>query len=771
MRRKTDINIQIYSIVKSLTFRKVIALFLIICFSMQFISTGSFDADNNGEDNDTNMKQKSEISRSLSSMKGWFTENKGQIGNSDVEYAYLASDVSIGFIESGYLITMSNTDNLTNLVKITFEGANRVMPEGKGELPHKSNFFRGNDSSNWNHGVRNFDTVVYQNLYDGINLIFYTAENGLKYDFVVSPGANPDEICMEYEGVDDLDISSQGNLHISILSKVLIEEAPYSYQTKNCERIMINSSYQVSGNKVNFTIEKFDPTIPLTIDPLIYSTFIGGNSSDWGADIVLDSENNVYIIGATGSPNFPTTSDGYDTEYNDDSDVVVFKLDSRGSSLLYSTYIGGNDTDSGGAITIDDKGNAYVTGYTYSQDFPTNSEAYDTTQNGYEDLFAIKLNPDGSDLLYSTYIGGSDTDYGRAITIDFEGNAYVTGETWSEDFPTTVGAFDNSYNGWGDTFVVKLNEVGSSITFSTLMGGYDVEEGWAIEVDDDLNIFVAGYSSSPDCPTTIGAYDNTHNGKPDVLIFKLNSEGSSLIYSTFVGAPGQDVAYDMRIDDNGCAYVSGHTRSVNFPTTIGSHDNTYNGGFADAFALKLNSEGTDLVFSTFIGGSEWDESIGLAINSNGDMIITGWTNSTDFPITSNAYDTSHNGENDVFLLQLNSDGSSLRYSTFIGGSADEVGTSIVLTTESNMFVTGWVYSSDFPITRETYDSSYNGNGDIFVFQLSLTIQDTSQISDGSEGQKNILDEPQFLAIIVALIIVLAIIVSFAIMDMRNKEDL
>ena len=518
---------------------------------------------------------------------------------------------------------------------------------------------------------------------------------------------------------------------------------------------------------MKFSFGSYDPSIPLIVDPLIYSTFIGGNSSDWGADIVLDSENNVYITGATGSPNFPTTSEGYDTEYNDEWDVVVFNLDSSGSSLIYSTYIGGNDTDSGDAITIDDKGNAYVTGYTYSQDFPTTSEAYDTTHNGYEDLFALKLNPDGSDLLYSTYVGGSETDYGRAITIDFEGNAYVTGETWSEDFPTTVGAFDNSYNGWGDTFVVKLNEVGSSIIFSTLMGGYDVEEGWAIEVDDDLNIYVAGYSSSPDCPTTIGAYDNTHNGKPDVLIFKLNSEGSSLIYSTFVGAPGQDVAYDMRIDDNGCAYVSGHTRSVNFPTTIGSHDNTYNGGFADAFALKLNSEGTDLVFSTFIGGSEWDEAIGLAINSNGVMIITGWTNSTDFPITSNAYDTSHNGENDVFLLQLNSDGSYLQYSSFIGGIEDEMGFGVEIYAENNIYLTGSTSSSDFPITRETYDSSYNGNGDIFVLQLSLTIQDSPPITAGDNSQDNILEEPLFLAVIVALMIVSVVIFSL-IISKRQK---
>ena len=759
MRQKTDNNIQIYSIVKSLAFRKIIALFLIICISIQFLNTGPINVNTDERDNSTNTTQEEEITRSFSSMKGWFTENNGQIRNSDVEYVYGASDLSIGFIESGYLIKLTNEANLTSLVKVIFEGANQVLPEGRGELPHRSNYFRGNDSSTWNHGVKNFDSVVYQNLYDGIDLIFYTAEKELKYDFIVSPGAQPGDISMEYEGVDDLDISSQGNLHISISSQVLIEEAPYCYQEENGEINKIDSSYQISGNKVIFDIGKYDTSIPLIIDPLIYSTFVGGNSTDWGADIVLDSENNAYITGSSNSLNFPTTSEAYDTDHNDDWDVIVFKLDSRGSSLLYSTFIGGSDADWGNAISIDNEGNAYVTGYTYSYDFPTTLEGYDPFHNGLEDAFVFKLNHDGSDLLYSTYVGGVNTDYGNAISIDFEGNAYITGETWSEDFPTTVGAFDNSYNGWGDTYVVKLNEVGSSIIFSTLMGGYDVEEGWAIEVDDDLNIYVAGYSSSPDCPTTPGAYDNSHNGKPDVLIFKLNSEGSSLIYSTFVGAPGQEVANDMKIDESGCAYVSGHTRSIIFPTTYGCYDNTYNGQ-TDSFALKLDSNGSALLFSTFIGGSDFDEANGLTINPNGVMIITGLTRSSDFPITSNAYDTSQNGNQDVFLLQLNSDGSSLRYSTFIGGNGDEVGSCVVLSSESNMYVTGRVFSSDFPIAEDAYDSSYNGDGDIFVLQFKLTIQDTPPINDGERWQDNILEESQFLAVIVALFIVFAVIISF-----------
>ena len=235
MRRIADNQTQICAIVKLLSFRKIIALFLIICFIMQFIDTGFIDAINEEGDNDAYATENEEITRSLSSMKGWFTENDGQIENSDVEYVYGASDLSIAFVESGYLVKLTNKGNLTCVVKVTFEGANRVMPEGKGELPHKSNFFRGNDSSKWNRGVRNYESVAYQNLYDGIDLIFHTTEKGLKYDFMVSPDANPDEICIGYEGIDDIDISSQGNLHISILSKVLIEEAPYSYQKKNGE--------------------------------------------------------------------------------------------------------------------------------------------------------------------------------------------------------------------------------------------------------------------------------------------------------------------------------------------------------------------------------------------------------------------------------------------------------------------------------------------------------------------------------------------------------
>ena len=770
MRRITDRDIQIHSIVKSLTFRKIIALFLIICFSMQFIDTVPIDAYNNEEDNDIDLNQNEDIARGLSSMKGWFTENKGQIGNSDVEYVYGASDLSIGFIESGYLIKLTNGENRTSVVKVTFEGANTVVPEGRGELPHRSNYFRGNDSSKWIRGVRNYDTVVYENLYDGIDLIFYTAEKGLKYDFMVSPGANPDEICIGYEGIDDLDISSQGNLHISISSQVLIEEAPYCYQKENGDMKKVDSSYQVSENKVNFSLGSYDPFISLIIDPLIYSTFVGGNSEDKGSDIMLDSDNNAYIAGSTESADFPTSPDSYDTEYNGEGDVVVFKLDANGSSLAYSTYIGGSNHEDGIGMALDDEGNVYITGWTLSFDFPTTSEAYDKYFNGIQDIFVFKLNPDGSDLLYSTYIGGSNAEDGFDITIDNEGNAYITGWTLSFDFPTTIGAFDNTYNGNFDTFVVKLNEDGSSIIFSTFFGGYETDRGLAIEVDDDKNVFVAGASSSPNCPTTNGAYDNTHNGENDAVIFKMNSEGSSLIYSTFVGTSERDSAIDITIDKMGCAYVIGSTSSDIFPTTSGCYDNTYNGE-GDSFALKLNDDGSSLIFSTFIGGSNWDPAGRLVINPSGDIIITGFTQSPDFPITTHAYDTSYNGGwMDVFLLQLNSDGSYLEYSTFIGGMNDDKGIGVDISTEMDVYITGSTNSDNFPIAGEAYDSSYNGDGDIFVLQMDIIINDAPPNTDPGKSDDYNLKDYHYSVIIVALIIVFSIIISFTHKNRLSKEE-
>ena len=405
----------------------------------------------------------SEINDDILNVKGWFSENTGQIENPDIRFVSSGSDYSIGFIESGYIAKIVGEDNLTSFVQMTFEGSNPVAPEGRGELAHRSNFFIGSNSSKWKSHAKNFQEVIYENLYHEIDIVYYTTGEGLKYDIIVYPGGDPGEIRFSYGGTDKIYTDYQGDLHIECSSGELIEKAPYCYQKDEREKskIEVSSQYIVDGNMVGFKIGKYNPNKSLVIDPLMYSTFIGGSNDENGADITLDDENNVIVVGSSDSPNFPTTSDSYDESYNGgERDIFVLKLSPDGSELLFSTFIGGSDRDIGYGITLDEDNNVYISGYTLSDDFPTTSGCYDDTQNGGNDAIVLKLSSDGSDLIYSTYVGGMRTEHSSRIMLDPDNNAYIAGITTSPDFPTTAGSYDRTFNGgnnFGDVFVFKLD--------------------------------------------------------------------------------------------------------------------------------------------------------------------------------------------------------------------------------------------------------------------------------------------------------------------------
>ncbi len=440
---------------------------MFICLvSAPFGTMTKFDEVGNEQDTSFEQEIPERTEYNLANMKGWFTENRGQIENSDVKYVYGASDLAIGFIESGYLIKLTNEENLTSVVKLTFEGSNRVMPVGRGELSHKSNYFRGNDSSKWRSGVPNYEKMVYENLYDGIDLVFYTNEKGLKYDFIVYPKIDPLQICWSYDGVDGISINDAGNLVIETPAGDIVEQAPYSYQFADREKAEIRSGYHIEGWTVSIETEDYEQTAALIIDPMIYSTFIGGDRLEEPGGIALDSDNNACVVGFTGSDDFPTTPGSYDTEFAGGSfDAFVCKFNTDASDLIFSTFIGGNSGDDGSddqglGIALDDEDNIYISGQTGSDDFPVTSGCYDDSHNGETDVFVCKLNSEGNDLIYSTYVGGGDIENGRAICLDSERNVYITGDTGSYDYPTTSGCYDSTHNNpveSSDVFVSKVN--------------------------------------------------------------------------------------------------------------------------------------------------------------------------------------------------------------------------------------------------------------------------------------------------------------------------
>jgi hypothetical protein len=679
-------------------------------------------------------------------MSGGFIENRGQISNDEVLYYLTSSQGGIAFVKNGILINLVGSEDMLSSerssdaellgkarfketanedektaqgysLRLSFVDSNPEEPTGLKRLSWDSNFFLGNDSNKWFQHVPSYQEVMYRNLWAGIDLVYRINNGNLKYDFIIHPGANPDQIEIKVEGDNEISIDRENTLNIHTSSGAIVKDSGLRI-FYNGTKETIKGEFRIKDKNIYaFNISKYDNTKTVIIDPFVYSTFLGGADIDDSWDIAVDSNGYAYVTGSTGSAEFPNTTGAYDTTYNN-SDIFVTKLNLPGTSLVYSTFIGGTSGDIGASITVDSIGNAYITGFTLSSDFPNTTNAYDNTLNGTEDAFIAKLNPAGSDLVYSTFLGGSGVDLGFSIDIDILGNAYVTGSTWSPDFPNTTGAFDNMYNTGSDVFVTKLNPAGTDLIYSTFLGESGYECGWDLVVDSGEYVYVTGETNSNGFPTNVNAYDRTFNGSSDVFVTKFNPDGSDYIYSTFLGGNGIDSGFGIKVDTTGNAYITG-SAGPGFPNTTGAYDTTYNSG-SDAFVTKLNPSGANLVYSTYIGGMSAESGKDIDIDSNGYVYITGSTQSADFPNTTGSFDNEYNGLGDSFISKLIPSATDLVYSTFIGGTNTDEGLGIAVDSNGYAYITGSTWSNDFPNTTGAFDNSSNGNRDIFISKLDLT---------------------------------------------------
>jgi hypothetical protein len=636
------------------------------------------------------------------------------------------------------------------------------------ELPGKSNYFLGNDPKKWRTNVPNYAKVQYKEVYPGVDLVYYGNQRQLEYDFVVAPGADPKAIRLGFETGNSkletgdskletrnskfappLRIDADGDLVVSIEGGELRFHKPVVYQSRNSvyaagsSQFTIQNSELLDGryvlladNRVGFEVAAYDRSKPLIIDPVLsYSTYLGGSQEDTPQAIAVDSSGSAYVTGRTYSLDFPTHGP-FQSSNAGSSDVFVTKLNANGSALVYSTYLGGSDYDRAYAVAIDASGNAYVVGRTASTDFPTQN-ALQASNAGLSDVFVAKLDANGSSLVFSTYLGGSGTDHGYGISVDSSGNAFLTGWTDSTDFPTQA-ALQTSNAGLSDVFVAKLDASGSSLTFSTYLGGSGYEEATGIAVDTSGNAYLTGYTVSPDFPTTPGALDTTCgtdgtcnlvSGQPigDAFVVKVNSSGSALVYSTFVGGSDADLAHAVAVDPSGNAFLVGSTQSFDFPTTVGAFDrscgtdgycNTWETGLPQdvVFVAKLNAAGSGLIYSTYIDGNRDHGGRGLALDSSGNAYVTGTTDSADFPAVSPVQGTNA-GEFDAFVTKLNAAGSALVFSTYLGGAAWDDATGIAVDSYGNVYITGYSGSTDFPMVN-AFQGYNRGGDDGFVAKLS-----------------------------------------------------
>jgi hypothetical protein len=598
-----------------------------------------------------------------------------------------------------------------------------AQPTAVNRQPGIVNYFIGNDPSHWHANVSTFGGVQYKDAYPGINLVYYGNGQQLEYDFVVSPGADPNQIGLSFAGANNVEINPEGDLLLRTAAGELVQHKPFTYQEVGGTRREVPSSYVVEGTEVRFEISAYDKTTPLVIDPLVmeYSTYLGSSDTnyfEWCEDIAVDSAGNAYVTGRTPSNRFPTTPGTFDSSFNGDYEAFVTKLNTSGSALVYSTYLGGSEADYGYGIAVDGDGNAFVTGSLESNNFPTTPTAFDKTFNGGSDMFVTKLNSTGSSLDYSTYLGSSNYDWGFSIAVH-EGLAHVAGINRTGGFPIMSGAFDSTNNGGlFEGVVTKLSRDGSALVYSTYLGGAGGSLAADVAIGTDGSAYVTG-GAAAGFPTTPGAYDTTLGGETDAFIAKLTPDGSGLVYSTFVGGSdyeNQLNGYDLTgiaLDSNGSAYITGKTNSTDFPTTSGAFDSTHNGSFVDAFVAKVSADGSSLVYGTYLGGSGQEYGSSIAVDGDRNAYVVGSTSSDDFPTSLDAFDSSLGAGIDAFVSKISADGTTLTYGTFLGGGDDEDGgNGIAVDDGGNVYVTGATDSNAFPTTpgafRRRSRSIYDG---------------------------------------------------------------
>jgi hypothetical protein len=499
---------------------------------------------------------------------------------------------------------------------------------GTEKLPGISNYFIGNDPAQWHTDVPHYGRIQYEGVYPGIDLVWYGNQRLLEYDFVVAPGADPKQIQVAYEGAESVKVAANGDLVLHTALGEVKQQKPRVYQEIGGKQVEVAAQYSiVTGNRVGFELARYDRKRELRIDPvvLVYATFLGGSGDDSGNGIAVDAAGSAYVTGSTGSTNFPTLSP-YQATPLGSGDVFVTKLTAAGNALVYCTYLGGNAPDQAFGIAVDQAGSAYVTGFTQSSNFPTQSP-YQATLRGGFDAFVVKLTPAGNGLVYSTYLGGSSNDFGSGIALDGAGSAYVTGTTDSANFPTQ-SPYQATFHG-SEAFVVKLTPAGSALVYSTYLGGSGLDQAFGIAVDQAGSAYITGLTGSNDFPTLSPYQATLQGGAFDAFVTKLTPAGNALVYSTYLGGNGSDYGSGIAVDGTGAAYVSGITVSTNFPT-LSPYQAAFQ-GMQDVFVTKLTPAGNALVYSTYLGGSGCDSGNGIAVDGTGAAYVTGKTDSSNFP--------------------------------------------------------------------------------------------------------------------------------------------
>jgi len=692
------------------------ALFCILCCCMVM-------ADNQGE-----------YSPDISAHPIQFIENAGQ-AHKDILYQVKTAEFSFDFTKDALLISGPSGDcvecgeNVSIPVIVTVADAREnATVEAFDKLDGYANFLIGSNESDWHRYVPWYGGIRYVDILPGINLSYSGQQGVLKREFTVREGADPGLIRLIYGGSKGISLTEDGSLQVQTSFGNLTERAPYTYQMINGSSVPVESSYKILENgEVGYAIGDYDPAYPLIIDPYLeYSTLLGGTLEDYGMDIARDSSGDVYVTGYTSSCNFPLVNPTvvntaylkYNGTYCHNSrDAFITKIGinqtTGNASILFSTYLGGDHADFGRGIAVDSLKNIYVTGDTFSDNFPIMLPfAYGDRLHGSNDAFVIKLDPTGSMIRWSDYLGGNFADQANDIALDSLNAVYLTGQTVGNSpykkpeqvFPTTPNAYQTAPNPdavMGDAFAVKISPTGQVLEYSTYISGSGQDYGNGIAVDGQGMAYIVGTTSSTNLlPAGVPGYQKSIKGGQDAFLFKMNFQaGIPPIYATYLGgSTGYDYGEAVAVDSAGSAYVTGATASTDFPVTNMALQTVkgwpYDAFEKDAYVTKFSSDGSGLIYSTYLGGSMDDWGYDIKVDSSFRAFVTGYSRSSQIPRSGlvNSIKQASGGQ-DGFLTVIKSDGRSAESSTLFGGYRDDVSRGVAISPDGNTsFVTGYTSS-------------------------------------------------------------------------------
>ena len=608
----------------------------------------------------------------------------------------------------------------------------------------RSNYLIGSKPQEWIRDVPAWSRVKYQDLYPGVDLVYYGNHRELEFDVDVAPDADLGAVRLQIVNGDNqtanLRVDSGGELVVQTRAGDVRFHKPRVYQPGgHSGKKFLAARYVIAkGGQVGFAVSGYERSRPLVIDPVLsYSTYLGGTDYNYATGIAVDGSGDTYITGYTSSVDFPVSSGvqgvfaggSCDTVVNTAPcfDAFVAKLNPQGTGLVYSTYLGGTGDDEGVSIAVDSSGQAYVAGFTDSTDFPTAGPLQGSIGGGTcgtiayptpcYDAFVAKLTASGSNLVYSTYLGGTGDDFASGIAADSNGNAYVGGLTSASDFPVTYGTLQTSYGGGSfDGFIAEINPTGSSLVYSTYLGGSQEDHVNGIALDSSGDAFLTGQTNSANFPVhggfqqkyTASSCGSALSSTPcfEAFVGELDPTGSALIYSSYLGGSAASYGSDIALDSSGAAYVTGWTTSKDFPVMQGAYDTAW-GGTNEAFVAKIGAGGGAISYATYLGDIYPDQANAIAVDGNGNAWIAGYTYGGKFPVAS-ALQSASGGLYDAVVSEFDPTGSTLLFSTYLGGAGDDAANDLAIDSSGNVYVAGDTFSSDFPVTPSAMTTGYTG---------------------------------------------------------------